>query len=229
MSFIEWVQTQLNSKNYDAGEVDGIFGRRTRNALIAFQKASHLKPTGMADADTVALLRVSAQPVKPAPSKSLPDEFPWMAIGLRKKGLREGTDALRTFLKSDGKTLGDPAKLPWCGDFAETCIATALPNEILPVNPYFARNWAKWGTPSTPSYGDVLVFERGPKNGHVGFYYAEDKTHFHVLGGNQSNQISVARVAKSRLLASRAPLTGGPYRSIKVQVAANGAVSTNEA
>jgi hypothetical protein len=28
------------------------------------------------------------------------------------------------WLKRDGRSLGDPSKNPWCGDFVETCIRT---------------------------------------------------------------------------------------------------------
>ena len=40
-------------------------------------------------------------------------------------------------------------KNPWCGDFVETCIRAALPDEPLPgalgINPYWARNWLLFG------------------------------------------------------------------------------------
>lgn len=242
MDFVEWLRTRLLAHDYSPGGVDGVFGRNTRNALMTFQRSRMLAQTGVADAKTVEALR-KAPYDKPssgtddgdAPAKEIHDEFPWMALALRKKGLHEGRNnaELRKFLKSDGKTLGDPAKLPWCGDFVETCIAVTLPNEVVPVNPYLARNWLKFGKAEpTPAYGDVLTFWRGTKSGysgHVAFYYAEDKTHFHVLGGNQSNSVSVTRIARNRLLGARSPLTGGPYRRMRVHVAASGAVSTNEA
>lgn len=233
MSFIKWLQTQLYYRGYDVGPLDGIFGRRSRNALVKFQRDNGLRQTGVADDVTVALLR-ERQTVQPPAKIDLADRFPWMAIGLTKKGLIEDRDnkELREFLKSDGKTLGDPAKLPWCGDYVETCIAVALPDEILPNNPYLARNWTKFGKDVKPSYGAVMAFWRGTKtgtSGHVAFYYAEDATHYHVLGGNQSNSVSVTRIARNRLLAARMPLTGGPYPAITRTVAASGEVSENEA
>lgn len=232
MNFTQWVQTRLEFHGFNPGAVDGAYGRRTRNALIAFQRENNLSPNGNATAETVAKLRTSALP-NAAPKRELPEEFPWMGIGLRKKGLHENRDntALREFLKSDGHALGDPAKLPWCGDFVETCLALALPEEALPINPYMARNWLKFGKESAPTYGAVLVFERPGSawSGHVCFYCAEDATHFHVLGGNQSDSISVTRIARNRLLDARMPLTGGPYRAIKRRVDASGDVSTNEA
>ena len=132
-----------------------------------------------------------------------------MELALRKRGLHEGRDnaELRKFLKSDGPTLGDPAKLPWCGDFVETCIAVSLPDVGIPNNPYLARNWLKFGNTVDPCFGAVMVFWRGSRSGtsgHVGFYYSEDADTYHVLGGNQSNSVNVSKMKKDRFLGARA-------------------------
>lgn len=239
MRFIEWAQRRLLAHGFNPGKVDSMWGRNTRNAVIAFQKAKNLSQTGMLDEPTVLKLRAKSDLgdiPDIEPGAELHEQFPWIQLVLQKKGLHEGKNnkELSRFLKSDGKTLGDPSKLPWCGDLVETAIALALPREALPTNPYLARNWLKYGAPqAAPAYGDVLVFWRGkPKgtSGHVGFYVGEDATHFHVLGGNQSNTISVARIAKSRLLGARSPLSGGPYKRIRVRVNAKGVpVTINEA
>lgn len=246
MGFIEWVQRRLIEHGFDPGRPDNIWGRKTLGAAVAFQKARGLPASGTLNAATVAALRLAPTatiapsgtagtpaPGPEAPEPEIHEQFPWMALGLRKKGMHERDDNrdLRAFLKSDGKTLGDPAQLPWCGDFVETCIAVTLPEAVLPGNPYLARNWLKFGATVDPCYGSVLVFWRGSRSGtqgHVAFYYAEDGDAFHVLGGNQSNTISVTRIARDRLLGARLPLVGGPYPRKRVAVAANGAVSTNE-
>lgn len=166
-----------------------------------------------------------------------PDDLPWMVEGRKVMGLHEVRDnaRLRAWLKTDGKTLGDPAALPWCGDFVETCIKLALPGEPLPgvvgANPYFARNWAQFGIVSPPTYGAVLVFERGPSSGHVGFCVGEATTGaaFMVLGGNQGDTVSVVPIAKSRLIACRWPATV-PVRPVHLpRLTLSQALSTNEA
>ncbi|WP_153039724.1 hypothetical protein [Pseudovibrio sp. Ad37] len=56
--------------------------------------------------------------------------------------------------------------------------------------------------------GSILVFWRGsPRgwNGHVGFYVSESAGHYHVLGGNQSNAVTTAKLSKRRLLDIRWP------------------------
>jgi len=83
-------------------------------------------------------------------------DLPWMAEAKRVLGRHELRDNgwLRTWLRLDGKILGDPAKLPWCGDFVETCIKLALPGEpfagALGQNPYWARNWLRLGESIAP-------------------------------------------------------------------------------
>jgi hypothetical protein len=71
------------------------------------------------------------------------------------------------------------------------------------------------------------VFSR-KGGGHVGFYVGEDKTYFHVLGGNQSNAVNVMRIAKARCVAIRWP-TGVPVVGGPIHIASNAAVSSNEA
>ena len=43
--------------------------------------------------------------------------------------------------------------------------------------------------------------------GHVSFYFAEDERSYHILGGNQSNMVNVARLERNRFLAARWPLS----------------------
>jgi len=120
--------------------------------------------------------------------------------------------------------------IPWCGLFAAIVVFRARGAAEVVEKPLWALNWAKFGTKSPkPALGDVLAFQRNG-GGHVGFYVAEDATCYHVLGGNQSNRVSITRVEKSRCKAVRRP----PYRnqpdSVKPYlVNARGAVSKNEA
>ena len=78
--------------------------------------------------------------------------------------------------------------------------------------------------------GDVLVFARPKGGGHVGLYVGEDETAFHVLGGNQSDAVSITRIAKTRCIAIRRPIyREQPASMAPVQLAATGAMSVNEA
>ncbi len=140
-------------------------------------------------------------------------ELPWIVEAKKVFGKHEVRDKafLQKYLKSDGKTLGDPSALPWCGDFIETVIKNSLPTEPftgeLGKNPYWARNWALFGKTTTPCYGAIGVFVRPGGGGHVGILIGEDSTDYYVLGGNQGDSVSVTRIDKSRIIASRWPST----------------------
>lgn len=236
MNFIEWVQRRLIAHGFNPGIADGIWGRNTLRATINFQKAKGLPAQGVLNPATIEMLRVGLtenSTGSDAPKSDILDRFPWMDLAIRKKGLHEGRDnaALRKFLKSDGKTLGDPAKLPWCGDFVETCVAVTLPNVLVPTNPYLARNWMKFGHTVEPCFGAVMVFWRGSKSGisgHVGFYYSEDNKNYQILGGNQSNKVSIVSLSKTRFLGARLPDVGGPYPRKKITSASDFELSHNE-
>ncbi|WP_342163092.1 TIGR02594 family protein [Methylobacterium sp. SD21] len=224
---IQSIQRALLARGYDLGKAgaDGIWGRASIAAAKAFQKASKLEVDGVVGEKTLAALGLStaAAPASPPPV--------WIELARTKMGLSETRNnaELKAFLKSDGNTLGDPAKLPWCGDFVETCVALTLPDEHMVANPYYALNWLKFGRElKEPAVGAVLVFKR-TGGGHVGFYVGERKDAYRVLGGNQGNSVSETWVLKSRCAGIRWPETAPLPTAGRVASAAAGAVSTNEA
>lgn len=200
------IQLKLTELGFKPGEIDGVQGRNTIFAIRAFQQANALLPDGIVGINTAAKLF-------PSSFVSSPRLPPWFELAMAKKGLSEFKDhtELARFLKADSSTVGDPAQLPWCGDFVETCIALTLPTAVLPTNPYLARNWMKFGEECGPMIGAVAVFWRTDKfhstNGHVGFLagLGEKVSSIYVLGGNQANKISVSPVSAERLLGYRWP------------------------
>lgn len=230
--FIEKVQLRLLELGFDPGEADGIPGRRTKAAVASFQEQRNLPikfPGTIGPITTGALFEGET-----LPKLSIGATMPWYDLCLRKKGLHESRDynEVKKFLKSDGKTLGDPRTLPWCGDLVETCIALTLPEEALPVNPYLARNWLKFGQECEPQQGAVLIFWRGTKtglSGHVCFDAGQGDGVYYCLGGNQSNTISVTSIAKTRLLGARWPKTIPLPGKVLQPVMAGGILSVNEA
>lgn len=117
--------------------------------------------------------------------------------------------------------------IPWCGLFA--AIVTLEAGKEVVKNPLWARNWQNFGVQSQKaSLGDILVFVRDG-GGHVGFYIGEDKTAYHVLGGNQSNKVCFTRILKSRCVAVRSPIYNIRPPSAKPYIlAAAGSISKNE-
>jgi uncharacterized protein (TIGR02594 family) len=119
-------------------------------------------------------------------------------------------------------------EIPWCGLFvAYCCHAQGL--QVVD-RPLWALNWNKFGNRvSEPMLGDVLTFKRNG-GGHVGIYVGEDATHYHVLGGNQNNSVSVSRIAKIRLNQARrtAWKIAQPASVRKVHLEPKGVITTNE-
>lgn len=220
----DWIQVQkrLTELGYAAGPFDGIPGRLTTEALKAFQRDRKLpvKFPGTLGPITLAALDLSAVEAPSVPR--------WVAEARRFLGKREGAKDL-------DKALGLRAKeISWCGAFVGMVVATALPKEPLPANPLGARNWVKFGTAlSGPQIGAVAVFWRGTKagwQGHVGIVVGHDATHLHILGGNQSDSVSIARIAKNRLLGYRWPTTApdAPTQPLAMSTI-KASVTTNEA
>ncbi len=227
-----------------AGVADNVPGRQMFAGLKRFQQAVGLQVTGLADEATVAALRPDPKKNAQSPltiysagAVPMPAEPVWMREARRVMGLKEIAGP-----KSDPTIIGWAKRLggwiasyytdddiPWCGLALAHWISFTLPGEALPANYLAALSWKKFGRGlETAARGAVLVFER-PGGGHVGLYVGEDTSHFHVLGGNQSNSVSVTRIAKERLQAIRWPTTGGQPIGGRVLLQSTGAVSRNEA
>jgi uncharacterized protein (TIGR02594 family) len=229
------IQRALKARGIDPGPLDGIWGRKTIEAVKAFQKGSGLAADGIVGPKTWDALNASvsfAAPVLTGPALPV-----WYIEAQRHKGLKEvagkqHSSVIQKWLKflkagwSDDETA-------WCGTYVGWCIGSTLPDEPLPTNPFGARRWEKFGEPlKVPAIGAVAVFWRGSKTGwqgHVGFYAGEDQSCIHVLGGNQSNAVTVTRISKSRLLGYRWPSTVPLPTTGRVSASATGKVSENEA
>lgn len=78
--------------------------------------------------------------------------------------------------------------------------------------------------------GDILTFKRNG-GGHVTMYVGEDAGAYHCLGGNQSDKVCIARIAKGRLHSVARPIfkVAQPPNIRKIRLAASGTISRNEA
>ncbi len=121
--------------------------------------------------------------------------------------------------------------IPWCGLFVGHCLLNAGISG--PKNPLSALAWADWGDEvpfSEREAGCVLVFTR-QGGGHVGFYAGEDAdgSALYVLGGNQSDAVSISRIATDRLHAVRWPAGLARRKSGLLTQSLSTSLSGNEA
>lgn len=118
--------------------------------------------------------------------------------------------------------------IAWCGLFM--AVVAHRSGKKVVESPLWAANWLKFGEKSEkPELGDVLVFQR-PGGNHVGLYVGEDSTTYHVIGGNQSDSVSITRIQKNRFRGARREYkVAAPANVRSIQLTPTGPVSVNEA
>lgn len=92
----------------------------------------------------------------------------------------------------------------WCSAFLHWC-CDELNIEV--SGSLAARSWLKVGTPTDfPMVGDIVVMWRESPHswkGHVGIFVGQDAQFVSVLGGNQSDSVSIQRYKKDTVLGYR--------------------------
>ena len=108
----------------------------------------------------------------------------------------------------------DPVRTEWCAAFANAVLnESGIPgSESVSDVPLMARSFLTWGNKVSKEEiraGDLVVFPRGNQGwqGHVGFYIRTiDRNgvpYYAILGGNQSNKVSIELYRASRALGIR--------------------------
>jgi len=105
----------------------------------------------------------------------------------------------------------DPKRTEWCAAFVNAVLTeSGIANNALHQHPYAARSFLDWGTVvETPIPGDLIIFPRGNISwqGHVGFYLStaiiNNTEYYYILGGNQSNKVSIDLYRATRALGIR--------------------------
>lgn len=143
---------------------------------------------------------------------TLEHPVPWMAIaemeearGVRElAGAAENPRIIEYHAETSLKATRD--EVAWCSAFACWCMEQA---GIRSTRSAAARSWVGWGRAiEHPVPGCIAIFRRGgnPKQGHVAFYVGRQGDRIQVLGGNQSNRVSIASYAAHQLIGYRMPV-----------------------
>lgn len=146
----------------------------------------------------------------PAATKSTPREEPrWLEIARSYLGTKEVPGAKSNsvvvgfFRRAIGQPMSD--ETAWCAAFVGSCLKEAgLPSS----GKANARSYLTYGVRlDKPRPGCIAVFKRGNSSwqGHVAFYLGDAGSSVEVLGGNQSDAVTIARMPKSSLLGYRWP------------------------
>jgi uncharacterized protein (TIGR02594 family) len=229
---VKAIQQALKDKGFDPGEIDGVWGRRTIAAVKHFQAHQGLTADGIVGPRTTAALFGGGVTEAQAAGQILP----WFEEAKHLVGTKEvlgpkTSPVIRDWANNlDLHYPGDD--VPWCGLFVAHCLGATLPQELLPANPLGARQWERFGEPTSPRVGAVMVFWRESKpsgKGHVGFYVGQDSDAYQILGGNQSDSVCLTWVSKSRFLGARWPKTANKLTSDVAEKKRNEGLSSNEA
>jgi uncharacterized protein (TIGR02594 family) len=133
-----------------------------------------------------------------------------MPIALAEKGVKEfpgDGDNPRIVQYLQSTTLEAPYnsndETAWCSAFVNWCVERS---GYEGTDSAWARSWLEWGKKTAqPKRGCIVVFERGLKYGHVGFYVRKTQSNIYVLGGNQDDAVNEKGYPTSKLLGYRIP------------------------
>ena len=108
----------------------------------------------------------------------------------------------------------DPVRTEWCAAFVNAVLEESKieSNNVDHKYPLLARSFLDWGqgiSKEDIKPGDIVVFPRGNQGwqGHVGFYLKTQEIdgveYYYILGGNQSNKVSIVLYRASKALGIR--------------------------
>jgi len=179
---------------------DGVFGQRTHNTVLAFQRARGLVVDGIVGRKTwEALYGVT---IKVSPMLRTPGTVSWMDIAVAELGVHEyskpGKHHRRILEYHATTTLGARTdEVPWCSSFVNWVM---IQSGYCGTNNALAKSWLDWGVEiKTPRRGSVAVIQRkgvkrdkatGSRTGfHVAFLENLKGSYVRLLGGNQGDRV----------------------------------------
>jgi uncharacterized protein (TIGR02594 family) len=148
----------------------------------------------------------TARPERPAP---------WLDLAYAEIGQHEiAGNADNARILGYFRDAGQPGPVhdetAWCAAFAGAMLERA---GVACTRSLMARSYLHWGQPLRSGRpGAIAVFRRGADAaaGHVGFWLKEADGRVHILGGNQSDRVSVATMPRADLIGLRWPSRLGP-------------------
>ena len=143
------------------------------------------------------------------------DQPVWMAEAWQRLGTREvpgasNSRAILDFFRDAGRSDITRDEVPWCAAFVGACLERS---DRPATGSLLARSYLGWGEVlDHPRLGAVAVLSRGsdPGAGHVGFWIGETDDELVLIGGNQTDAVTVDTFAKDRLLGLRWPRADTP-------------------
>jgi uncharacterized protein (TIGR02594 family) len=206
---VKKLQSLLNQKLKIGPKLfeDGHFGKRTRAAVTFFQATFNMGVDGIVGPKTWAGLTNTAQTMpKSKNNPIIVAGAPWMKIAKKEYGQKEivGTKHNNRIIAYHKTTTlrATNDETAWCSSFVNWCLAQT---GIEGTNSAAAVSRLRWGKHSAPKNGAItVIYNKKSANSslslsgnHTAFFVRQTKTHYILLGGNQSNQVKASYYPKS--------------------------------
>lgn len=179
----------------------------TVKAIKAFQRQilRYAAPDGKIDLNGKTHKKINEKLKLVSPASSITTIVPWMKTALGQLGHQEvagsaSNPQIMAYIKSSKMTWAkddSSGKNAWCGAFVYWVMKQHGYPSI--KHPYRAKDWASFGKKvPTALHGAIAIKDRA-RGGHVGFVVGKnsDGSKLFILGGNQSNRVSIARYPAS--------------------------------
>lgn len=129
----------------------------------------------------------------------------WVKIAYKELGTKEAAGGANNprIIEYHAATSGNfqADSVHWCSSFVNWCI---LKSGRTPTDNATALSWRNWSGGyklDAPAYGCIAVFSYGGGRGHVGFVVGRDGDRLQILGGNQSDAVTVSKFSTSQIVA----------------------------
>jgi uncharacterized protein (TIGR02594 family) len=129
----------------------------------------------------------------------------WVKIAYAELGTKEADGSANNprIIEYHAATSGNfqADSVHWCSSFVNWVI---LKSGRTPTDNATALSWRNWSGGykiDKPAYGCIVVFSYGNGRGHVGFVVGQDGDRLQILGGNQSDAVTVSKFSTSQIVA----------------------------
>jgi len=131
-------------------------------------------------------------------------ERAWSELGQSEIKGGVANEQILQYFKAVGHDNIKSDEIAWCAAFLGAVLEW---NGFRSTRSLMARSYEKWGYPSEPREGAIVVLKRtnDPRFGHVGFCVSFTDDLVTVIGGNQGNSVSVREFARDAIVAWRWP------------------------
>lgn len=160
------------------------------------------------------------------------DLTPWITEAKKFLGTKEvpGTKDNPTILRfwKEGKISwqADHDETAWCAVF-HAAIYERI--GIRSQRDSWSQGWKDWGEKlDSPIYGCTVIFRWDASSGHIGWYVGRAKSgRMLILGGNQSNSVTITEFSDDKVLAYRWP-KGYPRTAAEKKAKTGGTTSSDD-